>query len=307
VIVTSVDRIDTSIEPNFFIIGAAKSGTTTLYHLLKQHPDIYLTADKEPRFFDADNYYRLGVEAYLRKHFRGSAAYPVRGEATPFYLTHGSKVASRIQQAFGHDLAFIVIMRDPVARAWSHYLNMVRLDSERETFEKALALESMRLQEAELAWIGYFYDGLYARHLEYWFKIFPREKFLLLLTEDLQVNPEGVARQVFEFLGVDSEVKTEMGASKNRAASPKYRWLGTLLNRPNRITNGLKMAFPYVLRKQVRDWINEWNARPYEQAPQLDPAIEEVLRQRYPADVQQLEEIMGRDLSHWLPRRKKTS
>ena len=290
---------ETHDAPNFFVLGAAKCGTTTLYHLLRQHPQIFMTRDKEPRFFDTDQYYEAGLDKYLETHFSGAVGYPARGEATPFYLRGADKVASRIREDVGSDVKFIAIMRDPVERAWSHYLNMLRIGAEREAFSSALRLEPQRVNEARGSWIAYYADGLYASQLEVWFRYFPRERFLLLLTEDLRMQPEETARRMFEFLSVDPDVVVATHGRMNPAATARYKWLAVVLNRPNPLTNALKHLFPYVHRKQLRDWVNQRNKKHYGQNPELDPLVAVELRTRYHDDVRRLEKIMGRDLSHW--------
>ncbi len=285
--------------PNFFIIGAAKAGTTTLYSILIQHPDIFLPKDKEPRFFDSDNYYKRGVEAYLHNHFAGAEHYSARGEATPHYLSHHITSAPRMLQAFGKDLKFIAILRDPVKRAWSHYLHQLRNGGEKHPFLIALEREMLMTEEERPAWTNYFDDGLYAKHIMSWLDYFHREQFLFLFTEDLADNAEGVARTVFDFLGVNAEIPINFSARENIAGQSRYAWLGSLLNRPNRLTNVLKQLFPYVVRQRIRETINSWNRKPFVAAPTLDKDVENKLRREYASDIIQLEKITGRDLSRW--------
>ena len=209
-------------RPNFFVLGAAKCGTTTLHEVLTAHPHIFMTKEKEPRFFDDDTYYTGGLDGYLRDHFRGGADFKARGEATPSYLASGRKARDRIRRDLGKDLRFVVILRDPVKRAWSHYLHQCRHGVETESFERALELEPSRLSVGRPAMTAYFRDGLYAHHLRVWFEAFPREHFLVLLTEDLAERPAAVARQAFAFLDVDPDVElpTPSRAKRTRGFAP---------------------------------------------------------------------------------------
>ena len=134
-------------RPNFFVLGAPKCGTTTLHEVLMAHPHIFMTKEKEPHFFDTDTYYNRGLDRYLRDHFRGAAGFKARGEATPTYLRSG-KARDRIRGDLGKDLRFVVILRDPVKRAWSAYLQECRYGVETESFERALELEPTRLSQA---------------------------------------------------------------------------------------------------------------------------------------------------------------
>ena len=111
-----------NLLPNFLIIGAAKSGTTALYDLLKQHPQVYLPFDKEPLFFSRDDYFAQGAEWYAERYFKEGESFRARGEATPHYLYWAEKVAPRIARTFGgRPPKFIAIFRDPVQRAYSWY------------------------------------------------------------------------------------------------------------------------------------------------------------------------------------------
>ncbi|HEU4618301.1 MAG TPA: sulfotransferase domain-containing protein, partial [Gammaproteobacteria bacterium] len=175
--------------PNFFLLGGAKCGTTSLYHLLKQVEDVYLPERKEPRFFAYRAAYARGLAWYLDEYFSGAARRRWRGEATPQYLHGGRLVADRVRASCGEDLRFVVLLRDPVARAWSHYRHARRLGIEPLSFREALAAEKDRLSENPEAWCGYFADGLYARALDDWFSVFPRDRFLVMLTDELERDP----------------------------------------------------------------------------------------------------------------------
>jgi Sulfotransferase domain len=278
-------------RPNFFVLGVPKCGTTTLHEVLIAHPNIFMTKQKEPRFFDTDTYYNRGFDRYLRDHFRGAAGFKARGEASPTYLRSG-KARDRIRGDLGKDLRFVVILRDPVKRAWSAYLQECRRGLETETFERALELEPTRLSRDPTC-AAYFLGGLYARQLRVWFEAFPREHFLVLLTEDLAERPAAVARQAFAFLEVDPDVEFSPPSPANVGWTPRCPRLGAALNRR------LKRFVPYSSRHRVGKLINRWISRPFEGAPTIDPAIARALRRRYRDEILAVEEIIGRDLGMW--------
>jgi len=284
-------------RPNFFVLGVPKCGTTTLHEVLIAHPNIFMTKQKEPRFFDTDTYYNRGFDRYLRDHFRGAACFKARGEASPTYLRSG-KARDRIRGDLGKDLRFVVILRDPVKRAWSAYLQECRRGLETETFERALELEPTRLSRDPTC-AAYFLGGLYARQLRVWFEAFPREHFLVLLTEDLAERPDSVARQAFAFLNVDPEVELPLSSPANVRGTPRHARLAAALNRPGVIMATLKHLVPYTSRQRVRRLINRWNRRPFEKTPTIDPAIARALRRRYYDEILAVEEIIGRDLGMW--------
>ena len=288
-------------RPNFFVLGAAKCGTTTLHQVLMVHPNIFMTKQKEPHFFNTDTYYNRGLDRYLRDHFRGAAGFKARGEATPAYLAWERKVRDRIRRDLGKDLRFVVILRDPVKRAWSHYLHQCRHGVETETFERALELEPSRLSVGRPEWAtAYFRNGLYARQLRVWFEAFPREHFLVLLTEDLAERPSAVAHEAFAFLDVDPDVEFSPPSRANVSWTPRYRRLAAALNpRRGGMIGTLKRLVPRSTRQRLAKLINRWNSRPVERAPTLDPAVARALRRRYCDEILAVEEIVGRDLGMW--------
>ena len=287
-------------RPNFFVLGAAKCGTTTLHQVLMVHPNIFMTKQKEPHFFNTDTYYNRGLDRYLRDHFRGAAGFKARGEATPAYLRSG-KVRDRIRGDLGKDLRFVVILRDPVKRAWSAYLQQCRDGVETETFERALELEPSRLSVGRPEWAtAYFRNGLYARQLRVWFEAFPREHFLVLLTEDLAERPSAVAHEAFAFLDVDPDVEFSPPSRANVSWTPRNRRLAAALNpRRGGMIGTLKRLVPRSTRQRLAKLINRWNSRPVERAPTLDPAVARALRRRYCDEILAVEEIVGRDLGMW--------
>ena len=287
----------TSNAPNFFILGGAKCGTTSLYHLVRQHDEVFLIDDKEARFFDNDAYYKQGIETYLDNHFRGAEAYPLRGEATPNYLHHPKVVAPRLKKALGDDLRFIVMLRDPVLRAWSHYLHMVRVAAEDRGF--AEALEADLAGRVDRPWSRYYSDGRYGRQLRKWYEYYDPGSFLIILTSELRADMLGVARRTFAFLGVEPDVPITTGVETNPAAGRRLDWLARLLNKPNRVTNKLKLVIPFIVRQRARDAFNRWNRRPLDRPRSMEPAIERVLRERYAPHIRELEKLIGRDLSRW--------
>ncbi|MDM8522378.1 sulfotransferase [Desulfococcaceae bacterium HSG8] len=183
--------------PDFVIIGAQKSGTTSLYSYLIQHPCVRPGYKKEVHFFDNPDHFRKGAGWY-RAHFPSdlprrirSEAAAITGEATPSYLCHPD-VPARMYQVIPH-AKFIVLLRNPVYRAYSHYNHRVKHGTETLPFEAALKKNSEKFS-------SYLARGIYADQLERWMRIFPREQFLILGSEDFFRNPEDALLRVVSFL-----------------------------------------------------------------------------------------------------------
>ena len=197
--------------PGFLILGAQKAGTTALYAYLRRHPQITGPSWKEVSFFDrhwtrGEGWYRGNFPNVLRA--RGDLV----GEASPSYLFHG-RAPQRVSELVP-DAKLIVLLRNPVERAYSHYQHEVALGREPLSFEDALAAEDERTagEEERLAadpayfshaWWNYTYKarGRYAEQLERWLALFPREQLLIVPSEELLAEPERVHARVLEFLG----------------------------------------------------------------------------------------------------------
>ncbi len=295
---------DATPLPNFFVIGAAKCGTTALHDLLSLHPDVFATAEKETHFLDYGKRYARGVSYWLQEHYEGSAEFFARGESTPSYLHRGDKVIPRIQQLYENTDTprLICMLRDPVERAYSHYLDMVRSTLEEESFERALELEPERIAAGgPMRWRRYFGDGLYAAQLAPWIDAFGRESLLLLLTEDLRARPRETLKQIFVFLGLRDDVEIDVTHRANVAAEYTSQTAARLVNRPTRIKTLVRRVLPAKQTRRIRNWLENRFRRSIEshEKPPLPEGIVTALRQRYHDDITELERLLDRDLSHW--------
>ncbi|MGL6341698.1 MAG: sulfotransferase domain-containing protein, partial [Waterburya sp.] len=189
--------------PDFIIIGAGKSGTTSLYKYLGYHPQILLPNKKELRFFDKN--FTLGYEWYL-------AQFPaltdqsqwLTGEASPsyFFMPH---VAQRIKD-FAPNIKLIVMLRNPVERSISDYYQNQKTGNNSQSLEQVIATEVQRIKqktEVELSYGGgILFQSLYYYKLKRWLNIFPKNQLLIIKSEDFFANPGKSMEQVFDFLGL---------------------------------------------------------------------------------------------------------
>ena len=202
--------------PDFLIIGGQRCGTTSLWRWLGAHPDVVPGLAKEVQFFSS--HWQRG-EGWYRSHFpiratrgrRAGRRAPLTFEATPYYLFH-PQAAERAAGLVG-SAKLLVLLRDPVARAWSHYRHVVRLGLEPLPFEEAIERELERLdgeigrmqsdpgyQSHSHKVFSYLSRGVYADQLERWLRCFLREQLLVLGSEDLFATPARCFQQVLEFL-----------------------------------------------------------------------------------------------------------
>lgn len=211
------------VLPDYLILGAQKAGTTTLYNNLIKHPVVFPAAIKEVHFFDM--HFGNGVNWY-RAHFpmrrvMSAKAGSITGEGSPYYLLH--PLAPQRVKNVVPDAKLLVVLRNPVDRAYSHYQHERRREREALSFEEAIAQELARLAgEVEkvaageketsfaLRHFSYLERGKYAEQLERWFSVFPREQFLILTTDELNREFQATMARVFEFLKLPPyEIATE--------------------------------------------------------------------------------------------------
>ena len=197
--------------PDFLILGTQRGGTTSLYEWLSRHPGVVPAREKEVHYFD---FQMARGPGWYRAHFPARGRHPRRltGEASPFYLFH-PRVPGRVRRLVPA-ARLIVLLRDPVARAHSHYRLQRRAGVEPlATFEAAVAAEPGRLRgeaarvRAEDGYYSHHFHhhsylarGLYHEQLERWFEHFPREQFLILRSEELHAAPARFFGRVRAFL-----------------------------------------------------------------------------------------------------------
>lgn len=252
--------------PNVFVIGAAKCGTTALVDYLFQHPDVYQGYEKECHFFNDDEAFECGTEAYIREFFNKSDSFAIRIDGTPGYLRDGSKVIPRIKQVYGNEelkqLKFIVMLRDPLDRAYSHYRHMCRLNLENQSFSEAIKREDERLGSKFKGsnWWGYYKDSQYVCQLDEWVNEFESNNIKIIRQKDLLSNPQSEIDGLCEFLGLKkfSIVPLE----SNGEAKPKYNFIAKLINSDFLGKRTLKRIFGKFLARRIRVGINRFNQVP---------------------------------------------
>ena len=292
-------------KPNFFILGAAKAGTTSLYEILAQHPQVYQPFNKETAFFNDDGFFAKGQDWYLKTYFNQSEGALARGEATPHYLYWAEKTAPRIRAAFRDEpLRFIVILREPASRAYSWYWNMRKEGQENLSFADALAAEPARLQQHHARLYangsmryGYLRGGQYAAQIEQFLEFFPVENFLFLLQEDLMHRFAWTTRKLSEFLGIDPNF-----AFKPTLSNPSGGARNVEVQKMLRERSPLKELFKNLIPARVRYTLKELalrgNSLPFTYPP-LSPSTALALKAQFAAGNSRLASLIGRDLSGW--------
>jgi hypothetical protein len=295
--------------PNFFVIGAGKSGTTSLYHYLKQHPQIFMSPVKEPKYFafagQQLNFTGPGDQRVIPQTTTTSDAYldlfkdagdkPIVGEASTIYLNTGETARRMAEQV---PLARLVaVLRHPADRAYSAYMHLRRDGYESlETFAAALAAEPQRIRE------GYYYHwhlrtrGYYGRQLQAFYEQFPRNQIKVYLFEDFFDQPYRVLADIFQFLGVDDSFRPDISARHNQSGIPRNQSVQNFLTRPHPLKEWVKRFIPEHTGHRMISVMQ----RGVVATPGLAPEIRARLTEDFREDILLLQDLIQRDLSHWL-------
>lgn len=280
--------------PNFMIIGAAKSGTSTLHRLLKRHPQVYMSPVKEPRYFSARRMSEANRDSY-RSLFSGVDGERAVGEASTSYLP-SEEAPSRIAQLIPN-VKLIAILRNPADRAYSQYMHHVLDGSEPlPTFEEALKAEASRIERKWGMYWCYKHTGLYAQQLQRYCDQFGNDQIKVYLFEDLIEKPVRTAQDIFSFLGVDSSFEPTMPGQRNATGRPRSRTLHKLLGGgASRVAAHAGRFIPKRLKHIIIRLRNKNLVK-----PELSPKTRRELQDFFKEDIVKLQGLIGRNLSHWL-------
>ncbi|MEL7075410.1 MAG: sulfotransferase [Cyanobacteria bacterium J06631_6] len=293
--------------PNFLIIGAAKAGTSSLYYYLKQHPDIYMSPIKETNFLalEGDELCYAGPDQGINKTsitkledyqnlFKNVSTESAVGEASPIYLD--SQKAIKNAQKYLPGVKLIAILRNPITRAFSSYSHLMRENLETNPFRAALDQEEERIN---LKWSHLYYykqKGFYYQYLQRYFQEFDRNNIKVYLFEDLNHHTLDVVQDIFKYLDVDSSFIPNL-TRKNVSGIPQNRFIYNLFTKKNILKSNLKPLFPHKIRRNLYDLVTRKTLKP---KPEMDLATKEYLLDLYREDILNLQDLLNRDLSHWL-------
>jgi hypothetical protein len=293
-------------RPDFFIVGAFKAGTTSLHDYLGQHPQVFLPFHKEPMYFGADldaRYQKMGEQDYLHL-FADARADQRVGEASPWYL-YSTTAAAEIS-AFSPSAQIIVMLRNPVDVMYAQHSQL--LFNQREDladFGAALEAEDERRGGERIPAGALRREALFYRHsvrfaeqLRRYLDVFGPERVHVIVHDDLRDDTAGVVRGTFEFLGVDPTQEVDLGI-RNPNRSARLGLVQRLIYRP---PGPLRRLVPWLRRfplaHRVRDVVVAANSQPEARAP-MDPELRRQLTRELAPQVEELGQLIGRDLSAW--------
>jgi len=298
------------ILPNFMVIGGAKAATSSMATYLVQHPDVYMSPVKEPHYFSSldGRFFMEGphdrqlykgqihttAESYASLFADAGQCRAVGESSTTYLSTPGTAV--RIKQTLPQ-VKLVAILRNPVERAYSCYMHLVRdgLEDAR-TFEEALAAEPERILRRWDRFWHYKELGFYKRQLEEYYEHFPRENIKLFLYDDLRRDVHAVLREIFLFVGVDPMVRIDTSNKVNVGGIPVDVWYHRLTAKKNLLKTAVKYFLPPRWRAEWKEKIVARNLH----RPPMRPETKKMLQAVYREDILALQELIQRDLGKWL-------
>lgn len=311
-----MNAIDQSLMPNFLIIGAGKSGTTSLYYYLKQHPQLFMSEVKEPNFFalegkkllmaeedkDEINFFPWAVTdlAGYQNLFRNAKPGYLKGESSTMYL-YMDQAPEKIK-SYVPEVKMIGIFRQPAERLYSRYLHLAR--------DNRMSAEDLKqvFDKSSLWWKrnDLVQEGFYFRHLSRYYDLFPKENIKVFLYEDLIKSPAETIKSIYSFLGVETDFMPDTKMKFNESGIIKNKLYDRLVGRNSLIKNAIKKTLPGIFQKAkssyaIKNIVNKLRKANLERPP-FDPAMKKrITDEIYKEDILKFQNLIQRDLEHWLP------
>ena len=294
--------------PDFLVVGTARAGTTSLYSYLIQHPQLFLPVVKEPCFFtfagEKINYKKgkfsfaiTSIDEYS-KLFENALPEQLTGECSTPYLYLYQKTIANLKK-FHNDhsaIKIIIVLRNPVDRAYSQYLWRVRDGREELTFEEAIEQEVERMKDNYS--FDYFYmdRGKYYEQVKAYLQEFKNVK--IILYEDLKKNVEHELINICQFLNVDKDFIFVKRTEQNSSFLPKSKLLSKLISLESKTKFRMLNYFPENVKSTIKEKFRKFNSS-NEAIQPLSDVLRNKLNEFFIEDIQNLEKLIGRDLSIW--------
>ncbi len=294
--------------PDFLVVGTARAGTTSLYSYLLQHPQLFLPVVKEPCFFtfaDEKINYKKGKFSFAitsikeyAKLYEKALPDQLTGECSTPYLYLYKKTIANLKKIHNDysSIKIIIVLRNPVDRAYSQYLWRVRDGREDLTFEEAIEQEAERMKDNYS--FDYFYldRGKYYEQVKAYLKEFKNVK--IILYEDLKINVEQELINICQFLNVDKNFIFVKRNEQNSSFLPKSKVLSKLISFESKIKFRMLNYFPDNVKSSLKEQFRRFNSSKKEIQP-LSAELRDKLNEFFKEDIRNLEKLIGRNLSIW--------
>jgi len=275
--------------PNFFIVGAPRSGTTSLYDFLKRTKGIYMSPRKEPNYFSTsiDPIFLSpspirDEEKYL-KLFQNVKNEKIIGEASPTYL-RDPKAPQLIKKIAGNP-KIVIILRDPIQRAYSHYL-LRKSNGATYSFSEAIKTAINSKNDDFKARI--INAGMYYEQVKRYIETFGSENVRIIIFEEFIIEPQKILKQIIDFLGIDSELPETVDLPHNLLTIPRNKFVSSLLQNQTMRKIGRKIFNQTSGAIMVKKILGKKISK-----PEMNNTDKIFLEELYREDVRNLEKLLG--------------
>jgi hypothetical protein len=295
--------------PNFLIVGAAKSGTSSLHNYLNQHHQVFMPSYnkegmkvKEPRFLIKDLVqHRLhnGIWTFeeYQSLFDDVKDEKAIGESTVLYLYYYKHAINNIKHYLGEDVKIIVMLRNPADRAYSAFHHVSRGFKENNSFEKSLEIEKGRMEREEnlTPMVMYKEMGMYYEMVKAYMESF--KNIHIIFYEDFRDNIESEMNKIYNFLGISNDIEIDFNTKHNVGGKKwKNKKMKHVFIKDNPMKSILKSVLPEKLRKGIRNHLV--NASTNKVVP-MKEEVRKGLNDYFKPDIKKLSELLNKDLNHW--------
>jgi len=287
------------MKVDFFIVGAPKAGTTSLYHYLNEHPQVEMSSQKEPDYFSDEAIHQQGMY-YGKNRVNTLDNYEslfvqkesvVYGDGSVSYLFYDN-VAEDIKK-YNPNAKIIIMLRNPIERAFSHYLMDYRLGLISDSFENILAKKSKH-KNAHLFYQQYIEVSKYAKQIQRYLDFFEKDNILVIDYEDFKKNVSKTVDQVYSFLNISAEFAADINTKHNTFTMPKNKVIRFIYSFVF-LRKILTFLFPIYLVKNIRVLLFKADKK-----PELLKETRSQLRIIFNDDIKKLEEVLGKNYSKWI-------
>ncbi len=280
--------------PNFLCVGAVKSGTTTFSTMLRQHPQVFASEIKELHYFNQKEYNKNSNHSKYLRNFNDSEGYKIRVEFTASYH-YFPEVPNRIFELLGKETKILIILRNPVDRAFSHYKMEYNMGSTKLSFEDCFQVEMADNIPENSMQAPYFQIGLYYNQVKRYLDLFPQTKIILF--EDFMKNTDVMMKEIQEFLEIEDF--TIPLSHENEQKNFKSVRFNSYIYRLTKFLTKYNLLRRNPLLKKIHNMITKANTDTTKPKEKIDPEFAKVLQDYYLEDICKLEKLIDRDLSHW--------
>jgi hypothetical protein len=296
--------------PNFLVVGTAKVGTTSLASYINAHPQIEIPR-KETFYFNRSEFSDICLPYPLQRPMSSvvqtigeyqavfsSCTAPILGEVGTGYLYHYEHSIPSIKKTLGADVKIIIILRNPIERAYSAYQHFRKDVFEDKSFEESLEMEYYRIrQKWDFMW-HYKAVGLYYQQVQAYKQSFP--EVYVLFYEDLKANPQKFISNIYSILGADDFVP-DTSKVKNISGEPKFPWMQKLITHENALKSLVRPLARQVMSDENRSLLRKYlKSKNIKSAESISPEAHNKLKVYYKNDIKLLSSLLQKNLDHWL-------